>query len=209
MKIRMRSSEARVEIYRERMGTIVFALSLAIGCSAFGALFFYVSDGSGIFLAFGSLFILAGVLILAASPQWLGRIKDDNGHLLLVADKAGLAITPGLGKTPVGYSWTDVSQIVLAERFISREIGEKTLSSNQIIVSFRSDTVDEKAGLTKRRREHLWRSPKGRNTSAIDFPKGEMNRVRNELARFFIRSDVHTFSKVVFDYAKNTETFEP
>jgi hypothetical protein len=77
-------------------------------------LFFYLSDGSGSSLAFGSVFTLAGALVLAASRKWFRRIKNDNGELL-----------------------------------------------------------------------------------------------KNELVRFFVESEVRMFSKVVFDYAKNTEKFEP
>ena len=204
----MRSNAAQVEIYREGTGTIIFVVSLAIGCIAFGALFFYVSNSGEGFLAFGRVFTVAGALILAALAKWFRRIRNNNGELLLVADKEGVTITPALGKNPVSYSWTDVSQIVLTEKLISKEVGEQTFSSNQIIVSFRNDTVDEKAGLSKRREDHLWRSPKGRNISAIGFPKGEMTRVKNELVRFFVESEVRMFSKVVFDYAKSTEKFE-
>lgn len=209
MTIRIRSSEEQFVIYREGAGVVVFVISLAIGCAAFGALFFYVSDGNVIFLAFGSLFIVASALVLTAFPKYFRRIKNDNGAVLLVADKSGVSIAPVLGMAPVSYSWADVSQILLTKKLIAKEVGERTFCWNQIIVYFRRGNVSENVSLMKRGKDQLWRSPKGRNISVIDFPKGEIIRVKNELVRFFSDSDVPIFNEVIFDYAENTERFQP
>ena len=70
-------------------------------------------------------------------------------------------------------------------------------------------SIDEKAGLIERSKDQLWRSPEGRDISIIDFPKGEIDRVKNELVRFFSGGDVLIVSEEVFDYAKNTEKYQP
>ena len=75
MKIRMRSSEEQIAIYREGAGVVVYVIALAIGCIAFGALFFYIGDSRAIFLAFGSLFVVAGALVLTSLPKWFSENK--------------------------------------------------------------------------------------------------------------------------------------
>jgi len=209
MKVRMRSSDDQVVIYREGAGVVIYAITLAIACFALAALFFYISDDKAIPWAFGGLFIVAGGLLLTASPEFIRRIVKDKGAVLLVADKAGVSIAPMLGKAPVSYRWADVSQIFLTRKLVSKEIGERSYCNNQIIVCFRRDNIEEKAGLIERSKDQLWRSPNGRSISIIDFPRGEIDRVRNELIRFFNAGDVQMFGKVIFDYAESTEQLQP
>jgi hypothetical protein len=201
MKVKMRSSEEQVAIYRDGAGVLVYAISLAVGCIGFGILFVYTGGGSKSPLAFGGLFIAVGLLLLAALPAWSRRIKRDSGALLLVADALGLSIAPMLGAARVTNRWADVSQIVLANKLVEKRVAERTFGSNQVIVYFRQDSLGED--------ESLPRSPKGRSISVIDFPKGEVGRVKDELVRFFGNGEVKMFSEVVFDYPKRTEQFEP
>jgi hypothetical protein len=210
MKIKIRSSEDQLVVYREKTGVFIYGIFLAIGCIAFGVTFAYVGKDDLFPLIFGSVFTLVGALILLGSPKYYRTMKSEGGAELLNANREGLSIAPILNMTPVKYAWADVSRIWLTEKLITKNTNEKMSSRNQAIVYFRRGQLSDNVNLIDRSRRQLWKSPKGYNIFVVDVPKGFIDHVKEALIRLSSsNSEISSFNNVFFDYVSDTERHQP
>ena len=185
-------------------------LFLAICCIAFGVTFSYVGKDDLFPQIFGGVFIIVGALILLGLPKYNRTMKDEGGAVLLSANREGLSIAPLLNMKQITYSWQDVSRIVLTKKLIIKELGERSYTWNQVIVYFRRGESVGNIGLLDRSRNQIWKSPKGYNISVVDFPKNEIDTIKNSLHRFSSsNSEVSSYDKVYFNYSEDTEKFLP
>ncbi|HRC70838.1 MAG TPA: hypothetical protein PLS42_14430 [Candidatus Competibacter denitrificans] len=212
MRVSLRSDQDQLVIYREKIGTALFASLMMSACIVLGILFIYFAMAqkeATAFSIFGAIFLILGLLGATGLPKFLARLKKDDGAILLVANKAGLSVTPLLNMKTMSYEWNTITQIYLTKKLVTVDIDEKALSWNQMIIYLRAGAFRKKISLTERGKAQLSVAPKGENVFYIGFPKGRMAFVRDELIRFCPNDcEIGIYEKIYFNYKTKTEEFQ-
>ena len=186
MKIKIRSNNQQLEIYRERLGVMIYSALLATISLAMGVWFVYLGlteAGLKMFLFGGPVFIVVGLALAINMIRLNKRIRDSQGHPLFVANTKGISIAPLLNMPLRPYPWHTLSRIVLAKKLLSRQGREKGYSWNLGLVFFKAGEPVNDIGLIARSKQQVWLSPQGMNISTVDLPKGELARIKLELDR--------------------------
>ena len=206
MKVKARYDDEQLLIYREKSSVIAVGILMCIFCSGFGAVFTYLAGEDVFPKVFGSIFILFGVLLLVTLPKFYKKMSDEQGAVLLLANKDGLALAPLLNMPLHRYDWQDISRVVLAKKLVTKSLGEKEYCWNLAIVYFRAGIAEDNLNLIERSSKQVWRSPQGDNVSVVDIPKDDMATIEQALTKFARQnSDVSSCTRVLFDYIDDTE----
>lgn len=212
MRVNLRSDQNQLVIYREKIGTALFASLMMSACIVLGILFIYFAMAqkeATAFSIFGAIFLILGLLGATGLPKFLARLKKEDGAVMLVANKAGLSVAPLLNMKSASYSWNVIARILLTKKLIVVDSDEKGFSWNQMIVYLRTDPFRNKMGLIERSKEQLSVNPKGENVFYIGFPKGRMAFVRDELIQFCPNDcEIGIYEKIYFNYKTKTEEFQ-
>ena len=210
MKIKIRSNDDQLIIYREKTGVVLYAIFLAICCIAFGVTFSYLGKDDLFPQIFGGVFAIVGALIFFGLPKYNRTMKDEGGAVLLSANRERLSIAPLLNMSQITYSWQDISRIILTKKLIIKKPGERSYTRNVIIVNYRRGGSISNVGLIDRSRNQIWASPKGYNISVVDFPRKEMETIKKALISFSSNNtEVSSYGRVYFNYSEDTERFLP
>lgn len=195
-------------VYREPTGVLLFTIAIAICCLVFGVTFVIVGKAHVFMQIIGGLFAIAGVLMVVGLPKFYRKMQREGGAILLRADPHGLTLAPVLNMEAARYPWSDIERIVLTNKLITRETGERGYASNQAIVYFRRGGQQDDIKLLQRSRSQIWKSPKGRNVCIVDLPKQGSEQIKAALGRFAAKtSEVLAYSGVTFDYVNDDERF--
>ena len=121
-------------MYRPTWYAFAFAALACLACISVAFGFASLAMHQSAFWFFGAVFGLAGVALLVRLPSYLRKLHQDNGAILWSADEVGLKIEHGLHVPARCYSWSSVSEIVLAEKLHLIDADETTHIRHVVIV---------------------------------------------------------------------------
>lgn len=212
MRISLRSSRDNLVIYREKIGAALFSSLMMAACIVLGVLFIYFSmaqNEATVFLIFGAIFLILGLLGAAGLPKFLARLNKEDGAVMLVANKVSLSVIPLLNMKAVSYEWSTITRILLTKKLITVDIEGKAFSWNQMIIYLRGGIFNKKVSLIERGKTWLAVTPKGESIFFIAFPKGKIALVRDEMIRFCPNDcEIRIHEKIYFNYKNKTEEFQ-
>jgi hypothetical protein len=209
MQLRSKLTNEALIVYREKWGTLTFAAALGLACLAFGIGFHrLMRDAAGApgipLLLFCAVFVLAGGLILLSLPRHARRLRVDDGLHVLVADAAGIALTPNLGAATQRIAWSAVTEIVVAERLRIVDADETSFLRRTVVVFVSTDGA---ANWLERTRSGIATSGTGRSYLLGDYPRGQGRTVRDALNHFGAGAvNVRLCTRAVLDRKTGADT---
>lgn len=208
MKIKIRSNEDHLIIYREKFGVIVYIILAAIACLSFGVLFYYIGHSEDLlaFVVFGIFSFVMGLLILLGLPKYYSRLKNEHGASLLVASTKGLSITPILNAPmPYHYEWESFEKIIITHKYIEKRLGESYTSQNLMLV-FLLNSKRGSINFVEYTKRQISYSPKGNYYMSVPLPNIDLNTIKEKLDEFSESQTPLTICKCVeFNYKEKLE----
>jgi hypothetical protein len=214
--MKTKSTEEELIIYREKNIIILSSILAGIACIAFGVFFSYefLLKKEYFPVVFGALFAFFGAIVLLQLPKNCRKMAKNGGFVHLKANRKGLALAPIIGLIPIDYNWSEISQILLTEKIITKEIdGETSYGNNSMIIYFHPRHNRENRNLIQnliqQGKDQIVESPQKHAICSLPFPKGEAETIKKELIRLSSNNaKIFIYKKIFFDYKKALETFE-
>ena len=209
MQLRSKLTNEALIVYREKWGTLAFAAGMGLSCLAFGIGFDrLMRDSAGApgipLLLFCAVFVLAGSLILLTLPRHARRLRLDDGLHVLVADAAGIALTPNLGAATQRIAWSSVTEIVLSEQLRIVDADETSFLRRTVVMFVSNDGA---ANSVVHIRSGIATSGTGRGYLLGDYPRGQGRTVRDALNHFAAGAvNVRLCTRAVLDRKTGADT---
>jgi hypothetical protein len=197
-----RSDTDAFYVYRTRWATIGLWMLLIVMCFGFGIPSILLYEENWGFVVFGLIFTSAGMWMLATFSRLLKKVNQDNGFLEWGVSQNGVAISMGIAQPTTKYAWSDIDSIMVAEKFIKIEAGEKTYSRKNLLVLLNKPRFANKSIFSAARMCHGF-THDGTPYLVSHYPKGEQLQVVDEIQRFGPGDiSIRAAQRIEFDWNK-------
>lgn len=195
-------------LYQKKWSAFFSACSLGLVVLVFGVVFIFVSmtveeETIYLLLAGGVFFSLLGIYVGFLSTKLLDDDVYKSKRVVLYADTKGLKL--GLDNfSPLAiFSWSEVKQVIIAEKVIITGAGESGVSPRQIYVVLCKKTFRGK-NVLERLRSRKNKMPNGDENLVLEYDKGKQAVIFEQLQRFSAnRALLKKHQKIKLDYKKH------
>ncbi|MDP2805038.1 MAG: hypothetical protein Q8O24_03775 [Gallionellaceae bacterium] len=205
MKLQTTINSEKAIVFREKWGAIAFLVMMAFFCFIPPAIFYLkitssqaVLPNTFIALICAALLLLGGAILIRI-PQRAKQFLQDDGAIVFIADTAGITLNTILSRDAKHFSWSLVSEIMLADNFKVID-HEKNSFSRHSLILFLPPMAIESWGWLDRLKFGLSKSGRGRNYVACKYPNQKGPEIRSSLIQFApISMRIKHHQKVIFD----------
>lgn len=211
MRLRWQKSDKELLIYREKRDVIAYSCASGLACLGIAVGAYLLSERTAaprtFLFAFSLFFGLAGAALLLRLVVESRKILGKEGFHVLSADALGISFTAHLGAQKQSVAWTSISEVTLATRLKTIDLGETTYLGRTIVIFLTKDAYDSWS-VSQRMRAAVSLSAEGRPYLCAPFPKGQALTLEGMLrecapARVNVRSE----NSAVFDFKKNADLY--
>ena len=186
------------------MACACFLISISLCCIGFALWFYNVypiedNPSSYFLLLILAVFGIAGIAILFKLPGLSAELWRENGYRLFVANAQGIRHRNNLGDIWHHKSWSEISEIQLADQLKVLDAEGTTSYSRSLLIFLKTELTDENSGVNRYERI-ISHSGFNRPYLHQTYPRASAKDLMEALRRFVpARIEINFHAKAIFN----------
>ena len=213
-------------IYRDKWASIIKVVLYGAFCITAGLvmLLLQIEDNSVFLQAFGSVFLLVGLVILFNYPFYRRTITH-GGDIAIEANPEGISISPVMNARLKFFPWESITRIVLVNKGNTDDFdqsiapGISGIATNKIFTSetrqrsliifyLNPNKAWDRKDTKKGSLNYIYMSPEGSHYTYAQYPESHVDMIVSSLRQFSKEMvDIKSWCTVLFNYGSGKEEY--